>query len=146
MIIKWKEQNSMDPVPEGLYLVQVLGVKKGESLNGNPTLKWELKIIEGEHKGRHLFENHTLTPKAIWRLSWFVSELGIDVKKIPDMNTDSEEFNKVLSLCKDRTIYVQVTIDSWEGKERNKVIEYAKNDEQADIDVNLNDIPDWVKK
>lgn len=45
------------PVPAGEYLVEVANVEVTESKSGDPMLKVQYKIAEGEYAGRTVFDN-----------------------------------------------------------------------------------------
>lgn len=68
-----------DAIPEGEYLVQVDKCDLADSKRtpGNKNLKVEMTIQEGEHHGRKLFDDISLSQKALWRVTRFVNACGI---------------------------------------------------------------------
>lgn len=68
-----------DAVPEGEYLVQVSKVETKDSKRtpGNKNLSMEYTIQEGEAHGRKLFEDLSLHPKALWKVSEMVNACGV---------------------------------------------------------------------
>jgi hypothetical protein len=75
------------PVPDGKYAAVVDNVDLTESSNGNPMLKWTLRITSGEFAGRTLWKNAAITGNS---LKFIKRELGIcgleldAVSKLPD--------------------------------------------------------------
>jgi len=149
--MNWKDQGrGMEPIEEGIYEVQIKDFKHGESLNGNPKIDFEAIIVGPEGNpfiGRHLWEVVTLTEKAMWRLGWLVADLGIDTSTLKEMDTKSEDFKRVLHACKGRRIWWTVIIDTFNGKGRNKVVDYAKSDDQIPLAaIDLEEVPDFLKR
>lgn len=148
--MNWKDQGrGMEPVEEGTYEVQIKDYKFGESLNGNPKIDFEAVVIGPEgnpYIGRHLWEVVTLVEKAMWRLGWLVAELGIDTSTLKEMDTKSEEFKRVLLACKGRRVWWVVVIDTFNGNKRNKVVDYARSEDQKPLTaMDLEEVPEFLR-
>lgn len=146
--IPWKKLNNYEPVEAGVYEVLVVKHEHGTSHNNNPKIVWTYEIVgpEGENVGRKIIDSHTLTDKAVWRLGWFVSSLNVDIDKLPDMSSGTEEFNKVLNACHGRKCWITVIVDTYDGKPNNKVTDYAKSEDQSELaEIDIDDIPAFVK-
>lgn len=105
-------------VPDGPYTVEVVEVTEEESKDeGNPYLKWKLRITEGDCKGSTLFDNTSLQPQALWKLKGLIESLG---EEVPDsvMKIDINDFI-------DATLDVIVVNENYEGRDRPKVSEYG---------------------
>jgi len=149
MKMSWKSQGRT--ITPGVYGVKVLEWEAGTSRNNNPTIAFTYEVVSPENHpdiGKPIWDIFTLTDKAAWRLAWFVSACGIKVENLPEMETGSEEFRSVLNACVDRVLYVSLVIDTFEGKERNKVTDYAKDEGQSPIENvdDVLDVPDFIKK
>jgi hypothetical protein len=68
-----------DAIPEGEYLVQVNKCEYVDSKRtaGNKNLKVEMTIQEGEFHGRKLYDDLSLSEKALWRVTRFVNACGV---------------------------------------------------------------------
>jgi len=64
-------------VPEGDYAVKASEVEKETSDNsGADYLRRELEITKGKYKGKKLFTNTSLQPKALWNLKGLLEAAG----------------------------------------------------------------------
>lgn len=104
-------------VPDGVYEVEVAEITEEESSEGNPYLKWKLRVTEGPCKGAPLYDNTSLQPQALWRLKGLLETLGVEV---PDssMDLDLEEYVGM-------TMTVTVANEEYQGKDRPKVAQYG---------------------
>jgi len=68
-----------DAIPEGEYMVQVnkCDLTDSKRTPGNKNLAVEMTIQEGEHRGRKLFDNLSLSQNALWRVTRFVNACGV---------------------------------------------------------------------
>ena len=65
-------------VPEGFYLVKVRQAMQRES-NAKPYLALELEVLEPESRaGQSIRTRLYCTPKALWKLHWFLQDFGYD--------------------------------------------------------------------
>lgn len=80
------EVEERDSVPDGKYQVVVDKVEITTSKAGNPMLKWQLKIVSGQHSGRMLWRNNVIASKE--NLKWLKTDLhtaGVDLEKLSDL-------------------------------------------------------------
>ena len=144
MQIDWKKEgrgDSAEPLEAGVYEVNVVNLAFGTSLTKNP----KIRVMYKTKDGKILNDDLSLSAKAQWRLAWFVGACGIDLTKLPAMEVGSEEFTRVLERCRGRRMIVTVTIDMWNGKPRNKIMDYAKVDDQKVIE-DIEEVPDFIKR
>lgn len=84
-----KEAERGANVPDGRYKVLVDRVEITKSKKtSQPMLKWELRIVEGEHANRKLFRNNMLATKE--NFSWLKADLKVvqlnpPLEKISDL-------------------------------------------------------------
>lgn len=79
------------PVPDGTYQVSVDKVELTKSKSGNPMLKWELRIIGGNHRKRKLFKNSVITHNS---MPYFKKDLvvaGLNLSSLSELETRVEE-------------------------------------------------------
>ena len=70
-------KSGFDPIPEGSYLVRVVTIQHiPTSKSGNPYLKFEFEVSEGDHTGRKLWANASLQSQALWKLRQILEAFG----------------------------------------------------------------------
>lgn len=113
--IDFTDVPSNSTVPAGTYNAVVFGIelkpnKAGDSMN----LNWQFKIQGGEHDGRSLFSIMSLKKEALWKLKQTLKNIApdIDTNSVADLDTDT--------LC-GRPCRIVVTIQQWEGEDRNNI-------------------------
>ena len=154
MLMDWEKAGNQEfeIYPEGSYCVEIKSWKKEiAKSSGNEMIRLDGAIVTpSAHKGKSVVEWITLTEAAQWRLAFFLEKcLAIDVKKLPPMDTDSEEFRNLLNACKGRKMFWNIYIDSYDGKNKNKTTqkdpyEISKGNQPFDIST-IEEAPDWVK-
>lgn len=72
------------PIPDGVYLCEVLDCEPGLSKEDKPKLEWTFGVLEGEHEGRQLKRHTPTTGKG--------SGLSKQVIKVtnPEVDVDAE--------------------------------------------------------
>lgn len=106
-----KSTNNGSTVPGGKYLVQVTEAKEAESKSGVPMLKVRCQIVEGDHKGRYLYDqlsSNCRRPKSFGRA------LGL-------INGTEKEFELDPERVINRLVYVKVETEVYDGITRSKV-------------------------
>jgi len=98
-------------IPKGKYLCQVKEATETESKSGVPMLKLKLKIVEGELKGRIIFDQLSFNCK---RPKNFAVALVMAKKTDKDFELDS---GKVLG----KLVYAKLEEENYEGNVRSKV-------------------------
>ena len=65
-------------VPEGFYLVRVRRAFQRES-NAKPYLALQLEVLEpAGSAGQNIHTRLYCTPRALWKVSWFLQDFGYD--------------------------------------------------------------------
>lgn len=109
------ETSDFEALPAGRYLVRVETTEEREGQKA-PYLAVTYEVIEPEeYAGRKLFDNLSFSQKALFRFKGFLQAIGYTEEDLAEEFTWEEgEFN-------DAELEVQVYIDTWEGKQTNKV-------------------------
>ncbi len=104
------------PIPAGQYLSRILKAEKATgSESGKEYIHWEVEIIEGEFKPKHLFFNTSLQPKALWNVKKLLEVAKVVINKDGSFNTEDAigaEFTAVVGQRE------------YEGKVSNEVTDY----------------------
>lgn len=93
--------SNRDPLPDGTYTVRLREVSANTSRNsGNPYWSWEYEVVDGPHKGRRLWDNTSLSEKALWRVNQVFQAFGVG----PDTDTDELLGSQVRAVVSQREI------------------------------------------
>lgn len=86
------EEKEFDSVPDGKYQVNVDKVEiTTTKTTGNPMLKWTLKIIAPNFRGRLLWRNNVMASRE--NIRWLKTDLhtcGLDLEKLSDLPANLE--------------------------------------------------------
>lgn len=97
------EEKDFDAIPDGKYQVMVDRVEITRSqTSGNPMLKWTLKILTPNLKGRLLWRNNVMATKD--NIKWLKQDLytcGLQLEKLSDLPSHLESLlNVTLEITK----------------------------------------------
>jgi len=109
-----EDAKTFTPVPEGTYLCEVNSVEQTTTNAGAEMYKVRLKVLDGPHAGRYLFDNLVFSPNAMKRVKLVCARLGLDT---------SGELDLTPKMLRDRTADVTVQVEDYvddEGKERSR--------------------------
>lgn len=101
----WKpEDKPFDdtPVPNGKYQVRVERAEVTKSQNGNPMLKWQLVIMNGEHARRKLFRQNMLVTGK--NFEWLLSDLHICEVELDKLTNLPNKASELLDLMLEVTV------------------------------------------
>lgn len=76
-----------EELPDGTYQVRVHRAELDYSQSGDPMLKWDLIVIDGQHVGRHVVKNAVITHKTLPFIKSDLDTLGVRLprfSKLPD--------------------------------------------------------------
>ena len=135
-------------IPAGTYKVEIQKWEDCPASTGTPQIRWYATIIDGPYVGVTLLEHTATSEKALWRVAKFVSSCGVKVNALPEMQVGSELFNRVLDTCRGRQVNWLIEVSTYNGKKKNKPLDYIREAEQPDIDVEvgLEEEPDFLKE
>ena len=80
------EPNQFDDVPDGKYQVVVDKVELTRTQNDDPMLKWQLKILGPQHRGRMMFRNNVIASKE--NIKFLKADLltcGLELGKLSEL-------------------------------------------------------------
>ena len=99
------EQGSFEPLPEGRYTVLVEEAKVGVSQQGNDKLSLTFVVLdEGKYKGRKLWHDLSVTPKALVFVKYFLEAI-----QSPLANSTNAELKDLAIEAKNKkcTVFVE---------------------------------------
>ena len=87
------EEREFEPIPDGKYQVNVEKVELTRAKSsGNPMLKWTLRVLAPQCRGRLLWRNNVMATRE--NLKWLKNDLhvcGLDLAKVSDLPGRLEE-------------------------------------------------------
>jgi len=104
--------------PEGSYRVEITDKTKVRTSNeGNQTIGWMTRIMDGEFEGKSLYWQTSLQPQALWNLKAMLKAM-----KLP-WGEDGFDLEDTVGAV----LVVDVESREWEGKPRNNVVGYHES-------------------
>lgn len=105
------ETENFSPIPEGKYICKIADVKKEITKNNNEVWKLTLEVVEGEYKGRKIFDNLVFTEKAYSRIKKLYSAIGgYDLAQARDCETSD---------ILDQVVLVDTCIENYQDNNGN---------------------------
>lgn len=98
------------PIPPGKYLCRLVEVEESKTQNDDEMWNVRFEVIEGDQKGRAVFDRLVFSQAAIKRVKLICSRLGLDV---------SGSLNLTPELVKGKTCYLNVQIEEYLDEEEN---------------------------
>lgn len=146
----WKKQgeNQTFLYPEATYEVKVIKMERVTARTGSPQVRWTAEILNNDvFGGKKIVEHNVLTDNALWRVAKFAAACGVDLNKLPAMDTDSIAFTNTLRRCLGCKMYWQVTQGTTpQGKQKNNVADYLPHPDNVQIEeIGLEDVPGFLK-
>jgi hypothetical protein len=107
-----------ETLPEGIYDFSVVDAIEKESKTGNSTIELQLLIESPDRKnGVRVFDYLTFVPNSFWKIDAFRIATGEQLVQGQTADFQAED-------CLDRAGRVSLTVEKYEGRNRNKVEEY----------------------
>ena len=141
MEMDWNKETSgsYEVYPAGSYQLRCTDWERCESAKkGTPQIRFKFEILSPEqYKGKPFTDHIALIAASekskgtLWRLANLILALGIDTSEAPNMDTDSNIFDEILTACKERTTYVTIIETTYDGKQKNEVDQYNQDTNQA---------------
>lgn len=108
------------PLPDDDYLCRLSEIEEASTTQGDEMWKLRFEVIQGEHKGRYIFDNLVFSEAALKRVKLICSRLGLDV---------SGELDLTPGMIEGHTCYVTTEIEEYEDNEgrikRRNVVPFA---------------------
>lgn len=121
------------PIPDGDYRCRVAEVTQEEGEKAD-YLKWKFEVNDGsKYQGSPLYNNTSLSPKALWNLKNLLITLGVEV---PDDELDID-----LEELVDLELMVVVANESYEGKRVPRVVDFYEAEGEAEADEDEDEKP-----
>jgi hypothetical protein len=76
--IDFTQVQSLDPLPDGIYNVEIVSAQEGSSKTGNPKIDIRWKVTDGAYEGRQIFDSMSFHRDALWRTKKTLQALGFD--------------------------------------------------------------------
>jgi hypothetical protein len=105
-------------LPEGIYDFMVVDATNKQSQNGNEMIELQLVVKGSDGQEHRVYDRLVFTPGSTWKIDHFRTASGETLVK-----GQSVEFND--TDCLDRSGKCALIIDTYEGRERNKVDDYV---------------------
>lgn len=80
-------------IPDGKYEVKVNNMELGDSKKGDPMLKTQFEILDGEFKGQKIFYNGVMQPQNERGFGFQVHRNNEMLRKLWDADNNEVEFN-----------------------------------------------------
>ena len=114
--INLDEIKELQPVPTDQYVCQVKKIEPKEATTGNPMIKWQFMIMEGEYKGMApFFFNTVLVEQSAFSLKDLLTKLGVEW----EMEGKTCVFESMDCMKKD--VVVIARLRNFKGKPGNEV-------------------------
>lgn len=123
---KWSERSDDENrhVGPGKKLLAAVGFERYQSRNGNPMLSVRfICLLDREGSGderREIYENFTLTDRAMWRMVDFAKALRFGEAFDPDVD---EDISRLLTAG---YVEAEVKMEEWQGKERARIAKIVR--------------------
>lgn len=123
--IDLSETESSGVLPEGDYVVEVVKIEQKEGQRA-PYLNWELKVTEGKHKGKKVWNMTSLSAASLWNLRANLEALGYEIPT-GAFDLDTED---LIGL----EMGVSVEHETYNNKKKAKITDVYKLEEDEDED------------
>jgi len=113
---------------------------------GTPQITWIAEILEGDFIGQSLYEVTYMIEASLWKVTNLLAATGL-IFPI-GVDTDSPFFDQLCQDALGRSTYWLVVQETYEGKIKNDITDYAidKDQESLEVSETLAKGPDWVEK
>ena len=144
----WSKETGGDyeVYPEGTYQLRLNDWERCESKNEKKTkqIRWKFEIVSPDkYKGKPFTDHSALTEAALWRTANLVKAFGVDTSECPKMDTDHPVFEAIINACKERLVYANMTEETYNGKQNNRVGDYQPDSHQAIIVPEIPKAVEW---
>ena len=110
---------------EGIHVAKLIQIDEGTTQAGDDMLKATFEVTQGDSKGARVFDNFTLTDKALWKLKLFLTSIGV-----------KSEGKVVIELDRlvGKSVNIEVGNEDYNGQTRAKILSYSALAVAADDD------------
>jgi hypothetical protein len=101
------DRSAINSVPDGLFLVKVERVQYRSRNQRKPYYEIRFAVLEPAHLfGSQITARLYSTPKAMWKLAWFLREFGYDTELLREDEIDDKALIGLTGVVKMRHIIV----------------------------------------
>ena len=125
---------------EGSHRAKLIAIDEGTSQAGDDMLKATFEVIQGESKGARLFDNFTLTDKALWKFKLCLEAMGVKSSGKVAIDLD-----KLIG----KLVIVEVGHEQYQGQVRARILDYSQiptDEEEEDWDEEEDEEPKKKKE
>ena len=101
---------------EGIHVAKLVQIDAGTTQGGDDMLKATFEVTQGDCKGARVFDNFTLTEKALWKLKIFLTAIG--VKSDGKIQLD-------LDRLVGKSVNIEVGHEEYNGQTRARILTYT---------------------
>lgn len=118
-----KPENKSFTVPPGEYTLRVVEAEEDTSKNGNDMIKLTLVVVKDNGKdGPRLFDYLVFSESSFWKIDTFLKSAGEHPGEGASVDLAAEK-------CIGWTVRAKLKIESYDGRESNKIESYLFEDE-----------------
>ena len=122
---------------EGIHTAKLVAIDEKTTQAGDDMLAATFEVTKGDSSGARVFDNFTLTSKALWTLKLFLTAAGIKAEgKI------AIELDKLIG----KVVDIEVVHEEYNGQTRARIISYTKVTTAADDDEDDDDEDEIVEE
>jgi len=114
-------------LPEGPIQLEVSDISQevGQD-SGAAYLAFEFTVSEGQYEGKKVWDNMSLSPKALWKLRGFLEAAEFEVEGgIQDIDLD-----ELIGL----NVTAEISHEMYQGKKKNRVTNYINSSAEAEAE------------
>lgn len=120
---------------EGIHTAKLVAIDEKTTQAGDDMLAATFEVTKGDSSGARVFDNFTLTSKALWKLKLFLTAAGVKAEgKI------AIELDKLVG----KVVDIEVAHEEYNGQTRARIISYTKVTAATDDDEDDDDDEDEI--
>ncbi len=120
-----EERVDFESVPPGTYLCEIEEVEEVEGGKAG-YFRWELRILEGEYKGRMIFTITSFSPNALWKLRQLLHALGCRIEAGKKYHLEPQMFIG-------KKVRVKTYLEQYEGRDYTRVKRFISVGEKVEL-------------
>ena len=118
----YKENQELLVLPAGTHMVEITTAKSKSSKNGNPTIVFFGKVVEGPYAGKRVgLGTITYTENGSFYFFRTLKGFGVTDDFIQQANSLADPMKAIADSLVGRVANVTVSVDTYNGEERNRI-------------------------
>lgn len=102
---------------EGIHTAKLVAIEEKTTQAGDDMLAATFEVTKGDSSGARVFDNFTLTSKALWKLKLFLNAIGVNSEGKVAIDLD-KLVNKIVD--------IEVVHEDYNGQARARILGYSK--------------------